>query len=434
MCIETMDLATALLPKFAFEIGFDSYLLQLIRAYQKNPGTETYQAVQQFLLKKREEQQQVMNTFSKNKRVNLNILDYEDHLLWSTARLEIQDKIVLLYQASKYSSQSTQGSSYKKFEDGSEFQLSWVSGGPIFAKGGALKFGVNNSSSGTGAITIDSSGAIVTTYIDTSVTPYIYYTVYTFNDSGSITFSNIVGSIPLNILAVGGGGGGGGSSALLGAGGGAGGFVEQTPTITGNGTITITIGDGGATNVSGADTIVAGIPPTSTSIISTSIIALGGGYGGNFTSSGSGGNGGSGGGTGSGLAGIATQPTSASGGYGNPGGNGSDSIGALNAGGGGGAGAQGHSGNNNTGDAGAGGIGKTSTLSGILPTTFYAGGGGGYYGGAGGQGGGGTGSTSTNGGSGAANTGGGGGGGGVTAAGTGGSGIVIITILAENIN
>ena len=142
MCIETMNLGTSLLPKFAFDVGYSVTLLQLISAYQKNPGTETYQSVQKFLLKHRNEQQKVTNTFSENQRLDLNILDYEDNLLWSTARLEIQDKIVLLYQASEYFSQSTQGSSYKKFEDGSEFTLAWVSGAPIFAKGGALKFGI----------------------------------------------------------------------------------------------------------------------------------------------------------------------------------------------------------------------------------------------------------------------------------------------------
>jgi hypothetical protein len=145
MCIETQNLATALLPKFAQDVGYDVQLLQLISAYQKKPGTETYQAVQEFLLKKRNELQIVMNSFipiETIRRINLNILDYEDNLLWSTARLNEQDKIVLLYQASEYSPQSTQGSSYKKFEEGSEYSLSWVSGGPIFAKGGALKFGI----------------------------------------------------------------------------------------------------------------------------------------------------------------------------------------------------------------------------------------------------------------------------------------------------
>jgi hypothetical protein len=153
MCIETQNLGTALLPKFAQDVGYNVELLQLISAYQKNPGTETYQAVQEFLVKKRREQQNVLNTFSSKYILFLNILDYEDNLLWSTASLEVHDKIVLLYQASEYSPQSTQGSSYKKFEDGKELYLSWVSGAPIFAKGGALKFGSGTDSDGTSCTT-----------------------------------------------------------------------------------------------------------------------------------------------------------------------------------------------------------------------------------------------------------------------------------------
>jgi hypothetical protein len=144
MCIETQSLSTALLPKFASDIGYDVQLLQLLSAYQKNPGTETYQAVQIFLIKQKNEKQKIQNTFndkSKFNTIDIHILDYEDNLLWSTSALEQQDKIVLLYQASEYSSQATQGSSYIKFENGLEFFLAWVSGAPIFFKGGALKTG-----------------------------------------------------------------------------------------------------------------------------------------------------------------------------------------------------------------------------------------------------------------------------------------------------
>ena len=126
MCIETQSLGTALLPKFASDVGYDVQLLQLISAYQKNPGTETYQAVQKFLMDQRNKNQKIVFTFANDKKftkLNLHILDYESNLLWSTSPLKQQDKIVLLYQASEYSSQATQGSSYKKFEDGSEFSL-----------------------------------------------------------------------------------------------------------------------------------------------------------------------------------------------------------------------------------------------------------------------------------------------------------------------
>ena len=144
MCIETQSLATALLPKFASDVGYDVLLMQLLNAYQKNPGTETYKRVQDFLLDQRLKKQLILNTFNTDKvfnRLDLNILDYEDNLLWSTAPLDNQDKIVLLFQASEYSRQATQGSVYKKFEAGSQYSLSFVSGAPLFPNGGALKIG-----------------------------------------------------------------------------------------------------------------------------------------------------------------------------------------------------------------------------------------------------------------------------------------------------
>lgn len=145
---ETQSLATSLLPKFASDIGYDVELLKLISNYQNDPGTQTYQTVQKYLVKVRDQDQKILDSFNNNKtftRIDMNILDYEDNLLWSTAPLNKQDRIILLYQASEYSSQATQGSSYQKFEDGSEFTLAWVSGGPLFSKGGALKFGSNSS-------------------------------------------------------------------------------------------------------------------------------------------------------------------------------------------------------------------------------------------------------------------------------------------------
>ena len=55
MCIETQSLGTALLPLFASDVGYNVQLLQLLSAYQKKPGTETYQAVQKFLVEQRKQ-------------------------------------------------------------------------------------------------------------------------------------------------------------------------------------------------------------------------------------------------------------------------------------------------------------------------------------------------------------------------------------------
>ena len=97
------------------------------------------------------EKQSTLDTFNNDKVkftvIHLHIADYEDNLLWSTSPLKQQDQIVLLLEGSMYTEQSTQGSVYKKFEEGSEFSLSWNSGAPLFLKGGALKFMVSISSS-----------------------------------------------------------------------------------------------------------------------------------------------------------------------------------------------------------------------------------------------------------------------------------------------
>lgn len=183
MCIETQSLATALLPKFASDVGYDVQLLKLLSDYQKNSNKQTYQAVDNYLLKKRTEQQKIMNTFSTKKRLDLNILDYEYKMLWSTAALPKQDDIVLLYQSSEYLPESTNGSSYKQFEDGSEFNLAWVSGGPLFSNGGALKFG---STLSDGAQTIQ--GYYFWCYNQTSITNS--WCSNSYGNVGSATWSS----------------------------------------------------------------------------------------------------------------------------------------------------------------------------------------------------------------------------------------------------
>ena len=151
MCIQTISLGTTLLPKFSFDLSYDVKLLQLISAYQKTPGTETYDSVQNYLVQINIEKQSTLDTFNNDKVkftvIRVHIADYEDNLLWSTSSLKQQDQIVLLLEGSMYTEQSTQGSVYKKFEEGQEFSLSWNSGAPLFLKGGALKFLVSIGSS-----------------------------------------------------------------------------------------------------------------------------------------------------------------------------------------------------------------------------------------------------------------------------------------------
>jgi fibronectin-binding autotransporter adhesin len=229
-------------------------------------------------------------------------------------------------------------------------------------------------------------------------------------------------------LMVGGGGGGGGT---MGGGGGGGGVLTGSTALTGSTQVVVGAGGGGGYGPTNWGQGFRG----SDSRLGTSLIAVGGGFGGTISSntafaSGTGGSGGGGGGwdnsTGNGSVGIAGQ--------GLAGGNGS----SARAGGGGGAGGIGISGSAAS-NAGKGGDGIASSITGTS-ALYGAGGGAGSNGGtagAGGAGGGGSGvSTFTKAGDGTAGTGSGGGGSGYTNpsvfvdnsryGGSGGSGVVIV--------
>jgi len=245
-----------------------------------------------------------------------------------------------------------------------------------------------------------SSGVGAADFSDAATGSYSGYKYLTFTSSGTITVTT-AGFADIVLCA---GGGGGNITAAYSAGG-AGGVLQMTSVYLPVGTLTATVGAGGAIANSGIASRIG------------DYISPGGGAGG--ASSTDGFNGGSGGGaswnTRTGGAGIS--------GIGNAGGN-SNSGGA--AGGGGGAAAVGANGSGTSG--GAGGAGTTVSLAGTTPSGAYVagnyalGGGGGAKGdstdGAGGSGGGG--GLGTNG---TANT---GGGGGNNA--QGGSGIVIVRV------
>jgi hypothetical protein len=283
--------------------------------------------------------------------------------------------------------------------------------------------------------------------------------VESFTSSG--TFSVPSGVSAVNVLVVAGGGGGGSK----GGGGGAGGLLYRPGfTVTPGGTVTVTVGDGGAGSpglpvqkgTSGQDSVFG------------TLTAQGGGGGGSDASPYNANNGGSGGGARAGGGGIgtagaglqSTQPgDSGTYGFGNAGGNnrgctplGSSGCGPRhNGGGGGGAGTAGSLGGNlatsahpcgpgpgpSSQGAGDGGRGKAYTIADGTTSVYYAGGGGGggdvaCSAGKEGQGGGGHGggqSTNSQGSNGTANRGGGGGGGGngPNPGFTGGKGIVIVT-------
>ena len=261
-----------------------------------------------------------------------------------------------------------------------------------FGSGGAATLTSGDVTSTTGSPTITTSGG---------------NTIYTFTGSGTI----VLGKAGLaTTLVLGGGGGGRGPG---GPGGGAGAYLSSSSQYLPSGTLTVTVGAGGATNVAGVTSFL------------DSLAAIGGG-GNNKTNYG-----------GSACGGLYTENLClAVTGQGNLGGAGGvDSSGNRGHGGGGGAGAVGtaRSGEN----GGAGGAGLANSITGSSVTYAGGGGGGGQGTGAaggssiGGTGGSNTASAGTN--ASPANRGSGGGGGGdavsgATVGGSGSSGVVIISV------
>jgi len=276
-----------------------------------------------------------------------------------------------------------------------------------------------------------------------------------FTSSGTFSVPSYATSVDVLVVA----GGGSGSSAVPDGGAGAGGaggliFMPSYP-VTPSGTITVTVGCGGASvtgdvNGNTGQDSVFGSPGDPGLGQGGVLTAKGGGAGGG---TGAGGAGGSGGGgksfPGNQPGGPGIQPTqpenSGAYGFGSNGGGGGACLSSqgqkTGGGGGGGAGGGGQAGHHNggtpRGKGGDGGIGKAYTISDGTTPVYYAGGGGGTRGqpslpggapdGVGGQGGGTNGNHQGNSQDGTANRGGGSGAvRGPSSSGAGGKGVVIV--------
>ena len=226
---------------------------------------------------------------------------------------------------------------------------------PLFSPVSAGGIGKATVTSSTGSPTIDSSTRAGKT-------------IYKFTGSGSITIGT---AGTCEVLVV---GGGSGASGRYSGGGGAGGYLYETAYIIPAGTLTVTVGAGGAAEAFQDARTPKGGQSSSIGIL----VAAGGGApgisgGGSITISGSyggsGGGAGSSGGVNSGaLGGNSTV------GQGNTGGNNTSNFGSCAAGGGGASAAGGTCTVN--GNGGTGGAGSANSITGTSVT--YAGGGGGY--------------------------------------------------------
>ena len=280
-----------------------------------------------------------------------------------------------------------------------------------------------------------SSGEGAANFTNTATGTYttggISYKYITFTGSGDLIVEQAGFA---DVLIVGGGAGGG---VYGGGGGGAGGHLFVTNSYLPAGTLTVTVGAGGAGGVNKSG-LVGGYGDNGTASSLDSYFSPGGGGGAGsginspttsaFTQpglAGSSGGGGAGGGGGTGAVGG-----SGISGLGFAGGNTTSSF--VSGGGGGGAGAVGANASSNTGGAGGSGVANSITNSSVT-RCGGAGGAGGSGGGAGGSGGGGAGVVSGTPNAGGVNTGSGGGGNysdsASQAGGAGGSGVVIVRVV-----
>ena len=255
-----------------------------------------------------------------------------------------------------------------------------------------------------------------------SITVNRVFTSQSFTSSGTFAVPSGVTSLNAVMVVAGGGSGASEHGGTGTGGGGAGGlvFMPEYPVSPG-GTVTVTVGCGGAGKPgpgsdgggnAGQDSSFGSPGDPGFSPTSTVLTAKGGGAGGQYICGGEVRAGGSGGGasvadTGDsspGSGGVATQPTqpgnSGAYGFGNNGGDGGNNPPASGGGGGGGAGAAGTAGQPGSSGQGGGpgGIGRAYTIADGTTPVYYAGGGGGNRSGggcngAGGQGGGTAGST-----------------------------------------
>jgi len=236
----------------------------------------------------------------------------------------------------------------------------------------------------TSTFTIEATDGANTSSREFSIT--ILAPVYqSFTSSG--TFSVPSGVTAVNVLVVAGGGGGAGGG-YGGGGGGAGGLIYRPGfPVTPGGTVTVTVGCGGASPAAPNASGPSGSPGQD-SVFGT-LTAKGGGGGGHFASAGQpGGSGGGAGRDGPQPGGATTQPTqpgdSGTYGFGFTGGGGGGPT-LAGAGGGGGAGASGQNGGPNDNpitaspeaQRGQGGAGKAYTIADGTTSVYYAGGGGG---------------------------------------------------------
>jgi hypothetical protein len=135
MCILVANVASGLVPKYTIEIASNVDLLTAIVAYQKNPGTETYNAVQTVLQSITNEYNKVLLSLNGSLAV-LTIFDSDTKMLWFTGDKSIEKYVASVYSDNSYNvTGKALGTVFKQFEDGFTLQGGWAGGFPLYAGG-----------------------------------------------------------------------------------------------------------------------------------------------------------------------------------------------------------------------------------------------------------------------------------------------------------
>jgi hypothetical protein len=130
MSILEANVASGAFPQYSMKLAADIELLTAMVAYQKNPGTETYNKVQKVLFSIQDQFNSILCKLN-GTYCFLSILDSDGKLIWYTGPKTLEKYASLIYADLEYSLKGqVMGSVYKQFEDGFILQGDWTGGFP----------------------------------------------------------------------------------------------------------------------------------------------------------------------------------------------------------------------------------------------------------------------------------------------------------------
>jgi len=135
MCVLEANVATGTIPKFTIDLAGNIPLLTAMVAYQKNPGTESYNKVQNVLQKITDEYNIILGNLNGTKTA-LAIFDSDVNLLWFTGEKILEKYVSSIYADVDYNIKGQAvGTVFKQFEDRLKLQGGWTGGYPLYGGG-----------------------------------------------------------------------------------------------------------------------------------------------------------------------------------------------------------------------------------------------------------------------------------------------------------